>query len=341
MRDSRCRHSGGGCKHQGFDETFTKQPPAAGPDSRPYLLFTLPSKRLAQRKARHVHAGDEQQHGHGTQQHEERLPCRWHEPRGAFLVDREMPRASDRHRLTQFFSDGVRNGPGRARSQCGVQPADAEEPVRRILPAPRMQVEGKPDRLILGEERRAWTEHADDGVAFVVQHEGRTERGGRSAKTCHPEFMREDGDLFAARCAVTIGEKPADVRPDAEHVEEAQRDDASRHPFRCDGLGQVERRADVGFEALEHCGLLLPAENLLGAQRASAELAGTGLVPDVHQALGMEERRRPQNELVDDAENSRSDTDRHRQREDCERGCSRFAGETPCGGPHVTTDVKR
>ena len=57
------------------------------PHGRPKPQLALAPERLCERKARDVHAGDQKQHGDGTEQHEQRLPCRGSKLRGALLID--------------------------------------------------------------------------------------------------------------------------------------------------------------------------------------------------------------------------------------------------------------
>ena len=85
-----------------------------------------------------------------------------------------------------------------------------------------------------------------------------------------PELVREDGDLFAAVPA----SPSANGRPMCVLMPSMSNNpsDTTRavDPFRLDGCAQVEGRTNIGFQALEHCGLLLPAENLLRAEAAAA-----------------------------------------------------------------------
>ena len=53
-----------------------------------------------------------------------------------FPINPEIPGASERHRLAERRSDGVGSRPGPAGVECGVQPADGEEPAHRRPRAP-------------------------------------------------------------------------------------------------------------------------------------------------------------------------------------------------------------
>jgi len=115
-------------------------------------------------------------------------------------------------------------------------------------------------------------------------------------------------------------EVPAEDRLDSDHAEKRRRDVRSIQTLRLRPFAQVERPAVHGRHSLEGPVLRAPVDEVgSGGGKPGKPLRGVDR-DDHHQAIGIGEGERAQEDGVDDAEDGGVGTDAQRQRQHRHRG---------------------
>jgi hypothetical protein len=222
----------------------------------------------------------------------------------------------------QARPDELQLGVELPRLDAGLHAADDLEPVlvaRLLLAVLRRKAERHVEREVLVELEAARRD-TDDAVALVVDGDVLADDLGVAAEAVLPERVGEDDDVVLARRLLLGGEPAAEVRANAEELEEAGRDGADRHALGGPGAGQVAGRRRVDGRRLEPLAHLLHVEVL--EHREHLVRVGVLLVDaaEIDEPLGLAVRQRAEEDAADDAEDRgvRADPDRERQHHDGE-----------------------
>jgi hypothetical protein len=308
-------------------QELPNQAAAAGPDREP-------DRDLALARARKLQVGDvdasDQEHEpdgaeqdqHGTA--DRRVDAGFGEGPGP-----GPPRIAGgpvRVRFVDLFPEHLHGALGLGHRDAG---AEACDDVVRMGPALGEVLGAErhgrhPDLRERGQAAETWGEHADDGVGAGVERDGRSHDGRVSAEAALPQTMAEERDRVRAGSGIFFRkERPADSGPDPQNREVVGSDDLTGDALRPLGSGQVERPALIGRGTFED--LLELPEGLELRVGPDHVIAGRFAVHrgnderDLHEAVRLAERKRPQERGVDDAEDGRVRADPHGKRKDGDR----------------------
>ena len=118
-----------------------------------------------------------------------------------------------------------------------------------------------------------------------------------------PELFADQNDALGSLFAVLGREPSAEHRLDAKHREQAIGHDEAAETFRLDvRTGDVHLTEPVTFERLEERRLRLPSGNLGHGQIRAAGAGRAEEIQHLDQPVGMRERRRSEDGLIDNAE---------------------------------------
>src|SRR4029079_3929249 len=176
-----------------------------------------------------------------------------------------------------------------------------EIPQRRVT-AVCLDVDGNPDRLFLSLQPEAARHHPDDGVLLVVEREPAAQGIRLRPQPAAPDVVADDHDALAAGPAVAAGEVAPQAWLHAEHRQQAEAHVLPGDALRLGVAGDVERRRRIRLESLEDRRLRLPDGDLLRRETVASAAGHTVGIEDADETIGVGEWRRPQDQLIDDAE---------------------------------------
>ncbi len=318
----------------GLDEPLPDEPAAARAERRAHRRLLLAREPLREQQVRHVGAGDEQHEGDRPGEEEQRRPRAAHD---------RLLEGLDRHRGGGVRAGPLRGEPPRHHVHLGAglrerraRPQPAEDAQEAVVAPLLLRAEderdpqlraGRPER---GEPEPARHDRRDD-VAAPVEREGLADDRRVGAEPARPEGVAQH-DLVPR---AALAEGAAERRRDAEEVEEGRR--------RLE-RGQLLRRAAPrqdrgprvrGGHRLERSARALP---LLEVRRRGrvARLALLRLVlEEGDEARGVAVSERPEQHVVDDAEDGARRADADGERQDGDQRHSRRAPEPSCGLRHL------
>ena len=130
-----------------------------------------------------------------------------------------------------------------------------------------------------------------------------------------PQTIAEDRHTRRIGAFFALVKRSAARGRDAEHVEEVRVDERAGNPLRIAAARQRIARVAISGEPGEAVIAFTPVEKIRGARVAGALLRLTIRVSELHQRIRIAERQRPQQHLIDDAEDCavRAHANRHRR----------------------------
>jgi hypothetical protein len=273
--------------------------------------LALAPRRAHERQPRGVDHGDDQHHGHGGEQQEQRVAHAAHERLLQGLDAEVAPELRVHARrevaLPGADHDRLRLGRGLLRRDPGRQAPDELEPPRPpvVDEARGVDHRGRPHRHA-GGEAEVGRHHAHHLVAHPVEDERLADGARVGAEALAPEGVAEHGHGRRAGAGVVGAEGAADGGAGAERGEQVagrgRARDAQRH-----------RRAGARRDEGARVGGVGDARDGREAARAGAhavvERVGHRAVPHAHQPRGVAVRERPQEHAVDHAEERRGGAD--------------------------------
>ncbi len=158
--------------------------------------------------------------------------------------------------------------------------------------------EGDPQVDISGEVE-ARRHHADDVVDLAVEHQRTADGIGRAAETALPEAMAEDHRRLPARGILGGGERPAQRRADAQHLEQIGGDQPNPQPLR-----RAARQAGLPAVAGRHPRerpVLAPVEEVGYRDRPRRARLLQGHLGEADQAAGIGKGQGAQKDRMDEA----------------------------------------
>ena len=297
-----------------------------GAERRSHLDLPLPPARPHQEKVREVRAGH-QQHACGAAEQEQ-----YGRSRGARdqIGQRRHMLREHRHPLPladrQCCLSAREFGAGLGRSDTRAEAADDSHEAANVL----VPVDGQREVHVDGGsreqgagQREPGREYANDGVRPVLDRDGPAENVRASRESPLPIPVREHDGLGGARRVVAAVEQAAHGRSRAQHRKQLPCDSKAAHPF---GKASTGHREDIGGVArpganlLECRQMLLPVGELREPVRADhgwtafrrARVVGR----HPHEAVGLGERERLDQQRVRNREHARRRANAERQRDD-------------------------
>ena len=188
----------------------------------------------------------------------------------------------------------------------------------------------------LGAEERGRRD-ADDGERHAFDRDAAAEGGRRSSEAPLPEVVADHGDGPVGTQGAPIvlgGERASDDRLDPEHLEHAAACPQSGHLVALAGRGQVEALDAPGERAVEHGVIAQLLPDRIGPVAARTDAVGQRH-REQHQAFGLGDRQRPEQQSVDDGEDGAVGADRQGEGHDGHDRDDRRGGQRPQTVAHI------
>ena len=159
----------------------------------------------------------------------------------------------------------------------------------------------------VGWQAEALRHDADHFHRHVVEHDAAADEGAIAPELRLPQSVAEHRDRRAVGSVVVGGQRAAEQRTRAEHVERVRADQADGEPDRLAGVGEVLGGVGPEGHIGHRPGELAVVEHLLA--RHPGLLEAHPLAPHHHPLLGSVIRERGQQNRLDDAEDRGRRTD--------------------------------
>ncbi len=252
----------------------------------------LASPRAQQHQVRDVGAGDEQHQADRRGEHEQRLPNVTDDRvvQGDDLARRAL---DSQHRLVALLvgDEGAQLGDRLPECRVRGQPPDhglpADAPVRGL------DRHRHPELGVLGKVE-AVGHHADDGLGVALDGDRPADHRRIAAESVAPDARADDDEAVRALLIFTSRERPPDVWPDAQRVEETRRHASGGQQCRLPGAEErrgIDCVAGGGLGRLGHP----PIEQILLVRHRSSgkHVYAIGHMRDDEQGVGVAKGQRP------------------------------------------------
>ena len=320
----RAAHHG---EQNALGEQLPHQPLPARAQSRPDGDLLAPPGGARQQQVGHVRAGDQQHQDHRPEQHQQRpADVAHHLILQADYVHAEGAVALVLH--PDAIGDDIDVRLRLLHRNTRLEPHQ-DVVVLVAPPLHRVRAQGQREKNVhrrhrpfrrhdLGVQQEAGLQHARHGERIAVQGNALADDVGIGIEKPLPDRVAQNRDRrFAGRVFIRC-RQPAQVRPRAEHPQQAGLCAHGVHPHRLIAAGEREVAALREGHLLE--GMVLRAEiDVLAGGGPIAENADARRVqPDGRQAVGARIRQRPQEQRVHHAEDGRvgADPDGQRRHDD-------------------------
>ncbi len=325
QRDPHCRRADS--QQSAFGEEVADHTSSRGAERRPHRQLPAPAGDARDQEIRRVRARDDPDEGHGSKReagdrldvtHHVRAQIH-HAPRRLLVLIRHFPQrkhaAVDRLQLTS-----------RGRSFGFTAQAAERRDEKRTLTRRRGPPRYRKKLLALLERADVLRQHPGEHVVGAVESNGFADDVAAAAKPLLPEAVADNDRQRAAGPAICRGERSAEHRRDAEHVEVGPRHDPAPQQFGGRAVVVGHRSALVSGD-LGEVRLLRFERQVVGNREREFERRRVGV--DAHETAGIRVRERPEERRVDRAEDRRRGADAQADRDQDRQRQHRNADQAP------------
>ena len=326
-------------QHDSFGQHLPHEPPLPGAERRPDRQLATPSGRPHQEQIRDVGARNQQHEQHAALQDQQR---RAHVADQLIAhADREPAEAARLRELRTGREPVVVAIDNRLDlrvqlidGRAGAEPRDhhAELVAARVVGhLLRRERERHQERDVARRKVEVRGQHADDAVGAAVEADVAADDRLVPAESRAPERVREYRELVRFRLRLLFREAPAEERLAAERGEEGRRDRQGAKLLRLSSFRKRGRPSGKERRVLDRRRLRL-AVQIVGDRHARLREPNQRIrVPHEDQPLRVRVRQRPEQNLVQEAENGGIGANSQRQRHHGHQGEDRLLAQRADG----------